>query len=74
LLPVEVLIALLSPILFMPTITGYMATSHGRSFWRWFAIGCVLPYVSLLIITCVVYRDQRRGRNLKPDSSNSDLP
>ncbi|MGY2134273.1 hypothetical protein ACW9KT_18720 [Hymenobacter sp. HD11105] len=70
----EVLIALLSPILFMPTITGYMATSHGRSFWRWFGIGCVLPYFSLLLITCVVYRDQRRARPTKSDISNPDLP
>ncbi|GAB3297880.1 hypothetical protein [Hymenobacter tenuis] len=70
----EILIGLLSPVLFMPTITGYMATSHGRSFWRWFGIGCVLPYFSLPLITFVVYRDQRRARLNQSDTSNPDLP
>ena len=70
----EIIIALLTPILFMPMLTGYMATSHGRSFWRWFAVGFALPYFSLLLITCVVYRDQRRARTLNSDSSNSLLP
>lgn len=66
----EILIGLLSPLLFMPTITGYMATSHGRSFWRWFGIGCVLPYFSLPLITYLVYRDQRRARPNTSDTSN----
>ena len=70
----EVIIGLLWPLLFMPTVTGYMATSHGRSFWRWFGIGCALPYLSLLLITYVVYRDQRRARPTKSDTSNPDLP
>ncbi|MBD2767877.1 hypothetical protein IC235_08220 [Hymenobacter sp. BT664] len=70
----EVLIALLTPVLFLPLITGYMATSHGRSFWRWFGIGCALPYLSLFIITYVVYRAQRRFRTLPSDPSNVNLP
>ena len=70
----EILIGLLSPLLFMPTVTGYMATSHGRSFWRWFGIGFALPYLSLLLISYVVYRDQRRARSTKSDTSNPDLP
>lgn len=69
----EVIIGLLWPLWLMPIITGYMATSHGRSFWRWFGIGFALPYLSLLLISYVVYRDQRRARPNKSDTSNPDL-
>lgn len=70
----EIIIVLLWPLCLIPIITGYMDTSHGRSFWRWFGIGWVLPYFSLLLITYVVYRDQRRARSTHSDTSNSDLP
>ena len=43
-------------------LTGYIASANGRSFWRWFAVGCALPYVSLLLITAVVFRGQRYSR------------
>ena len=66
LLMLELLIVLLSPLLFLPGLTGYMARGNGRSFWRWFAIGLCLPYVSLIIITIVVYRDQRRAQRTPP--------
>jgi len=66
----EVIILILTPLLFMPMITGYMAAGHGRSFWRWFGIGCALPYISILLITCLVYRDQRRARKSSPASTN----
>jgi hypothetical protein len=70
----EIIIALLWPLLFMPTITGYMATSHGRSFWRWFGLGCALPYLSLFVISFVVYRDRRRSRAAAPTPPNSNKP
>jgi hypothetical protein len=70
----EFIIVLLIPILFMPMITGYMAYGNGRSFWRWFGLGFALPYFSLLLITYVVYRDQRKSRTAQPNSSNSNLP
>ncbi len=37
-------------ILIVPTICGYYAHTHGRSFWLWFAIGCMLPIVSYIIL------------------------
>lgn len=60
----ELLIILLAPLLFLPTMTGYYAHSHGRSFWRWFLVGCGLPFFSLLLVAAVVHRDQRRRRVL----------
>jgi hypothetical protein len=70
----EFVIVLLTPILFMPVITGYMAHGNGRSFWRWFGVGFALPYFSLLLITYVVYRDQRKSRIAQPNPSESILP
>ncbi len=60
----EALIVLAAPLLFLPTMTGYYAYSHGRSFWRWFLVGCGLPFVSLLLVAAVVHRDQRRQSRL----------
>lgn len=70
----EFVIVLLTPILFMPMITGYMAYGNGRSFWRWFGIGFALPYFSLLLITYLVYRDQRKSRTAHSTPANSKLP
>ena len=44
----------------MPLMTAFMAYSHGRSFWRWFSVGCALPYVSLFVIMFVVHRDKKK--------------
>ena len=38
----EVLIVILTPLFFMPLMTAFLAYNHGRSFWRWFGIGCGL--------------------------------
>jgi hypothetical protein len=70
----EFIIVLLTPILFMPMLTGYMAHGNGRSFWRWFGIGFALPYLSILLITMLVYRDQRRVQRDKPVPFNTPLP
>ncbi|WP_426060182.1 hypothetical protein [Hymenobacter sp. B1770] len=56
----EALIVLLSPILFMPVMTAFMAYNHNRSFWRWLGIGFALPYLSLFVVMFVVHRDQKR--------------
>ncbi|MCI1189258.1 hypothetical protein MON38_17675 [Hymenobacter sp. DH14] len=56
----EALIVILTPLFFMPLMTAFMAYNHGRSFWRWFGIGCGLPYVSLFVIMFVVHRDKKR--------------
>jgi hypothetical protein len=56
----EALVVILTPLFFMPLMTGFMAYNHGRSFWRWFGIGCGLPYVSLFVIMFVVHRDKKK--------------
>ena len=44
-------------VLFAP-ITGYIATSYGRSFWRWYGLGLVLPFVSMFVILFIAMREQ----------------
>ena len=56
----EVLIVILTPLFFMPLMTAFMTSSHGRSFWRWFGIGCGLPNVSLFVVMFVAHRDKKR--------------
>jgi hypothetical protein len=58
----EALVVILTPLFFLPLMTAFMAYSHGRSFWRWFGIGCGLPYVSLFVIMFVVHRDKKKKR------------
>lgn len=59
---IELLTAILGPLFFLPLMTRYYAYSHGCPFWRWFLIGCGLPYVSLFVVAWTVRRDQRRQR------------
>ncbi len=56
----EVLIATSSILFFMPLMTAFMAYNHGRSFWKWFGLGCVLPYLSLFVVMFVVRRDKKK--------------
>ncbi|RTQ47754.1 hypothetical protein EJV47_17695 [Hymenobacter gummosus] len=39
-------------------LTTYIAQEH--SFWRWFLIGMVLPFLSIFVAMIVVYRDAKR--------------
>lgn len=41
-----------------PLLTGYIATSNGRSFWRWYGLGFVLPFLSVFVVMAVTARDQ----------------
>jgi heme exporter protein D len=52
-----VLILLVSALVFAP-ITGYIAYNYGRSFWRWFAVGMVLPFVSVFIALGMAMREK----------------
>ncbi|WP_210517282.1 hypothetical protein [Hymenobacter terricola] len=46
-----------SLLVFAP-ITGYIAYNYGRSFWRWFGLGLVLPFVSVFIALFMAMRDR----------------
>ena len=40
----------------LPLVTGYCAASYGRSFWWWFALGWLLPFVSFSILVALIAR------------------
>ena len=56
----EALVVILVPLFFRPLMTAFIAYNRGRSFWRWFGLGCGLPDGSLFVLMFVVPRDQKR--------------
>ncbi|PJJ60710.1 hypothetical protein [Hymenobacter chitinivorans] len=62
---IDILLAFFCALSFLPLTTGYCAYSYGRSFWLWFALGCVLPIVSFFILFALLYRKEMdRGEQL----------
>ncbi|MEP7265213.1 MAG: hypothetical protein ABI772_11980 [Bacteroidota bacterium] len=53
-----VLMAFLAP----PLMSGLFARSMGHSFWKWFAIGCVLPFIANVIL---FFKEPIRPDNIK---------
>jgi uncharacterized membrane protein YfcA len=53
-----ILIFTVSLLVFAP-ITGYIAYNYGRSFWRWFAFGLVVPFFSVFVALFMAMRDRR---------------
>jgi len=51
----------------IPAITAYFAHSHGRSFWLWFAIGCILPIISNFIIAYLCHKEAIKAQRRKTD-------
>jgi hypothetical protein len=54
----DTLLILTGALLVFAPITGYIAASHGRSFWRWFGLGMVLPFFSVFVALFVAIRTQ----------------
>lgn len=51
------LIFAVSLLVFAP-ITAYIAYNYGRSFWRWFAFGLVVPFFSVFVALFVAMRER----------------
>jgi uncharacterized BrkB/YihY/UPF0761 family membrane protein len=51
------LIFAVSLLVFAP-ITGYIAYNYGRSFWRWFGLGLIVPFFSVFIALFVAMREK----------------
>jgi hypothetical protein len=56
--PVQNVLLVLVFASFFALLTGYIASSHGRSFWRWFGLGLILPFVSVFVALAVAMRGQ----------------
>jgi hypothetical protein len=73
-------------LLMIPIISGYYAYTHGRSFWLWFFIGCILPVFSYFILLLLPDKKDKYEEELhqlrvdlgilgvKPEASYSDSP
>jgi hypothetical protein len=55
---IDMLLAMVVAISFIPIMTGYCASSRGRSFWLWFALGWALPIVSFLLLFALIAREE----------------
>ncbi|UOQ52048.1 hypothetical protein [Hymenobacter cellulosivorans] len=55
---IDLLLAALSVLIFVPLVTGYCAYSYGRSFALWCGLGVVLPGVSFVVLTVLLYRKE----------------
>jgi len=51
----------------IPAISGYFAYSHGRSFWLWFTLGCLLPFVSNIILAILCWKEARKEERRRVD-------
>ena len=70
---IDLVLGLFCALSFLPLITGYCAYSHGRSFWRWFALGWVLPLVSFFILFVLIARRQLNPGNRLLDEARDIL-
>ena len=52
----RLLLILAAALLVFAPITGYIAYNYGRSFWRWFGIGMLLPFVSVFVALFMAIR------------------
>lgn len=47
-LPLVIVIAFGAPLL-----SAYYAHTLGRSFWKWFLIGCIFPFTTNFVLACL---------------------
>ncbi|MEQ9437458.1 MAG: hypothetical protein RIG62_00365 [Cyclobacteriaceae bacterium] len=52
----------------IPAVTGYFAYSHGRSFWLWFSLGCLLPIISNIILALLCWKKALKEKQQKVDN------
>ena len=64
---IDVALVLLAFLLSIPAITGYFAHCYGRSFWKWFVIGCFLPVIAQVILAFLCHKAAQREQQ-RPSS------
>ncbi|MBF9237243.1 hypothetical protein I2I05_07520 [Hymenobacter sp. BT683] len=65
----EITLVLVGAVVLFAPITGYIAASYGRSFWRWYGLGLLLPFFSMFVAIFVAIRSQ-----LAEEKANPKLP
>jgi MFS family permease len=54
----EIILVMVGALVLFAPITGYIAASYGRSFWRWYLIGLLLPFVSMFVAIFMAIRSR----------------
>ncbi|ALW85738.1 hypothetical protein AUC43_11945 [Hymenobacter sedentarius] len=54
----EIILVLVGALVLFAPITGYIAASYGRSFWRWYVIGLLLPFFSMFVAIFMAIRSR----------------
>jgi hypothetical protein len=55
---IDMILAVVVAISFIPILTGYCAHTWGRSFWLWFTLGWVLPFASFFLLVALIAREE----------------
>ncbi|RDV14338.1 hypothetical protein DXT99_14520 [Pontibacter diazotrophicus] len=56
----DIIIGLLAIVFALPLLTGYLAYKYKRSFWLWFVLAMVLPFISWFLLVILTWRDERK--------------
>ena len=48
----------------VPLVSGFMATCQQRSFWLWFVIGLLLPFISNLLLLLLPEKEIKRSASV----------
>lgn len=49
-------------LLSIPAVTGYFAYSHGKPFWKWFLIGCIIPILANFVIAYICRKEALKAK------------
>ena len=62
----EITLVMVGALVLFAPITGYIATSYGRSFWRWYGLGIILPFFSMFVAIFMAIRIQLKEERANP--------
>ncbi len=65
--PLEFTLVMVGALVLFAPITGYIAASYGRSFWRWYGLGVVLPFFSMFVAIFVAIRTRWAEEKADPN-------
>lgn len=71
---IDIALVFLAFLFSIPAVTGYFAYSHGKSFWKWFFIGCMIPIIANFLIAYLCRKEALKAqkRNISELSRYED--
>ncbi|MDF9797357.1 hypothetical protein OKW21_002620 [Catalinimonas alkaloidigena] len=59
---IDIAIVFIAFLFSIPAVTGYFAYSHGKPFWKWFLIGCILPIIANFLIAYICRKEALKAQ------------